>query len=68
MHDVLVPHAEKCSNPQKQSGYPAEAYLAELHSGNVTVDINLTPGTKKCSCVAPRLDTVTETISDCTVA
>ena len=35
VHDVLVPHlAEKRSNPQKQSGYPAEAYLAELYSGN----------------------------------
>ena len=31
----------------------------------VTVD---TPGFKKCSCVAPRLDTATETISDCAVA
>ena len=31
----------------------------------VTVD---TPGSKKCSCVAPRLDTATETISDCAVA
>jgi len=60
VHDVLVPHlAEKLYNPRKQSGYPAEAYLAELHSGN---------STKKCSCVAPRLDTVTETISDCAVA
>jgi len=35
VHDVLVPHlAEKRSNPRKQSGYPAEPYLAELHSGN----------------------------------
>ena len=35
VHDVLVPHlAEKRSNPWKQSGYPAEACLAELYSGN----------------------------------
>jgi len=38
VNDVLVPHlgnlAEKRSNPRKQSGYPAEAYLAELYSGN----------------------------------
>jgi len=35
VHDVLVPHlAEKRSNPRKQSGYPPEAYSAELYSGN----------------------------------
>jgi len=35
VHDMLVPHfAEKRSNPRKQSGYPAEEYLAELYSGN----------------------------------
>ena len=38
VNDVLVPHlgnlAEKRSNPRKQSGYPAEAYLAEPYSGN----------------------------------
>jgi len=34
----------------------------------VTVTVDLNPGSKKCSCVAPRLDTVTETISDCAVA
>ena len=65
MHDVLVPHlAEKRSNPRKQSGYPAEVYLAE-HCIPVMVTVDLNPGSKKCSCVAPRLDTVTETISDC---
>ena len=31
----------------------------------ITVD---TPGFKKCSYVAPRLDTATETISNCAVA
>jgi len=35
---MLVPNlgnlAEKRSNPQKHSRYPAEAYLAELYSGN----------------------------------
>ena len=44
VHDVLVPHlgnfAEKRSNPRKQSRYPAEAYLAELYSGNSHVDLN----------------------------
>ena len=30
----------------------------------VTVTVDLNPGSKKCSCIAPRLDTATETISD----
>ena len=35
VHDVLVPHlAKKRRNPRKQSGYAAEAYSAELYSGN----------------------------------
>ena len=35
VYDVPVPHlAEKGSNPRKQSGYPAEAYSAELYYGN----------------------------------
>jgi len=35
VHDVPVSHlAEKRSNPRKQSGYPTEAYSAELYSGN----------------------------------
>ena len=35
VHDVPVPYlAEKGCNPRKQSGYPAEAYSAELYSGN----------------------------------
>jgi len=35
VHDVPVPHlAEKRSNFRKQSGYPAEAYSAELYAGN----------------------------------
>ena len=39
----------------------------------VTVDLNpwfqeVQMHSKKCSCIAPILDTVTETISDCAVA
>ena len=44
MHDVLVSNlVEKRSNPRKQSGYQAEAYLAELLSGLVIVTVDLNP-------------------------
>ena len=44
------------------------ADIRQKHIQQNSILIIITVGSKKCSCVAPRLDTATETISDCTVA
>jgi len=66
VHDVLVPHlAEKVVIPENRADIRQKHIQQNCIPVIITAD---TPGFKKCSCVAPRLDTATETISDCAVA
>ena len=66
MHDVPVPHlAGKVVIPENRVDMRQKHIQQNCIPVIVTID---TPGSKKCSCIAPRLDTATETISDCAVA